>query len=152
MGSSFVEVNDRGFWMRDGMLELWLRFLALHIEEPTEADAEIRIIRDQWLLASRGFFSGCVPTGLDEQVSTPNGKKIVVDAINALLSDLRKAPDSLDKDVLKLLGMDGSFTHDVETWRLIEVGQAFLDLIDGKITSTAESTEFMPGCGESRTS
>ena len=32
MGSSFVGIGERGFWMRDGLLELWLRLLALHIK------------------------------------------------------------------------------------------------------------------------
>jgi len=41
MGTTFVtlsrEVSETtpGFWMRDGMLELWLRLLSLHLPEPT---------------------------------------------------------------------------------------------------------------------
>lgn len=37
MGSTLVYIGERGFWMRDGILELWLRFLALHIEDPVES-------------------------------------------------------------------------------------------------------------------
>jgi len=28
MGTSFVEIGGKGFWMQDSILELWLRLLA----------------------------------------------------------------------------------------------------------------------------
>jgi hypothetical protein len=37
MGTSFVEIGEKGFWMQDSILELWLRLLALHIADPDEA-------------------------------------------------------------------------------------------------------------------
>jgi hypothetical protein len=43
--------------MRDSILELWLRLLALHIEESREEEFIGRKIRDSWLLASRGYFN-----------------------------------------------------------------------------------------------
>jgi len=133
--------------MRDSILELWMRLVALHMEEPTKDDSVIRRIRDQWLLGSRGYFNGCIPIDLNEDVSSDAGRKLITNAINSVLKQLAQAPDTLDKDVLNLLGIDsGSFTKNIETWRLVEVGEAFLALIDGKITGTAESTEFMPGC------
>jgi hypothetical protein len=61
MGTSFVTIskgstgNEPGFWMRDAMLELWLRLLSLHLPEPTDAgkNAASIEIRNRWLLASR---------------------------------------------------------------------------------------------------
>lgn len=133
--------------MRDSILELWMRLVALHMEEPTKDDSIIRPIRDQWLLGSRGYFNGCIPIDLNADVSSNAGRKLIMDAIRSVLKHLGRASDTLDKNVLNLLGIDGcTFTQDIDTWRLVEVGEAFLDLIDGKITGTAESTEFMPGC------
>ncbi len=79
MGRTFVGIGEprRGFWIRDSILELWLRLLALHVENPIESGALATKIRDQWLLASRGFFIGCVPEGLEEAVSTPEGDALV---------------------------------------------------------------------------
>src|SRR5262249_50741042 len=43
MGTTFVTLShessgkERGFWMRDEMLEVWLRLLALHLPEPTDS-------------------------------------------------------------------------------------------------------------------
>src|SRR5262245_52931841 len=133
VGTTFVGIGDRGFWMRDSVLELWLRFLALHIEDPVESGSLATRIRDQWLLASRGFFSGCVPEGLEESVSTTEGEALIRAAIHSLLRALQAGPTHLNKDVLNLMGFTGGeFTADVETWRLLEVGQAYLDLLDGK--------------------
>jgi len=132
--------------MRDGMLELWLRLLALHLEDPS-GQTRLREIRDNWLLASRGYFSGHVPVGLDDAVSTTEGCAFVVAAIESLIRTLKKGPAKLDHHTLNLLGFEGSeFTHDVERERLIEIGDAFLALIAGEIRSDASSTEFMPGC------
>ena len=141
----------RGFWMRDSVLELWLRFLALHVEDPVESGSLATRIRDQWLLASRGFFTGCVPEGLAEAVSTPEGDKLVRAAIDSVLESLRSAPPHLSKGVVNLMGFTGGeFTADIETWRLVEVGQAYLALLDGKLMAGPSDSSFMPGCGEQR--
>ena len=146
MGTSFVSIGERGFWMRDSVLELWLRLLALHVQDPVESGTVATKIRDQWLLASRGFFNGCVPDGLEEAVSTAEGASLVRAAIQSLLQALEAAPTYLSKDVFNLMGFsEGTFTRDIETRRLVEVGQAFLDLLDGKITAGPGDTTFMPG-------
>jgi hypothetical protein len=146
VGSSFVSISDRGFWVRDSLLELWLRLLALHIEDPVESGTVATTIRDQWLLASRGEFGVCVPDGLEEAVSTGEGAALVRAAVASLLEALAAAPSRLGKDVFNLMGFSGgTFTGDIETRRLIEVGRAFLDLMDGKITSGPGDTSFMPG-------
>ena len=59
MGTSYVEVEESGFWMRDSILELWLRLAALHIkEQPHESalEAKTREIRNQWLFCVEGVF------------------------------------------------------------------------------------------------
>ena len=152
MGTTFVSVKSGtdvpGFWMRDEVLELWLRLLALHVEDPTVPGTLATTIRDQWLLASRGYFNGCVPHGMEEAVATAAGQQIVRNAIAAFLEHLSKAPPGICAATLNLMGCSGSFSRDIEAWRLTEVCHAFLDLLDGKITAGPQSTEFMPGCGE----
>jgi hypothetical protein len=153
VGTTFVGLGDprRGFWMNDSLLELWLRFLALHVEDPVESGSLAARVRDQWLLASRGFCTGCVPEGLEEAVSTSEGDALVREAIHSLLGALQAAPSRLNKDALNLLGFTGGeFTADIETWRLVEVGHAYLALLDGKITAGPSDASFMPGCGEPR--
>jgi len=146
MGTTFVDIGGHGFWMRDGILELWLRLLALHLEDPTLPGTVATTIRDQWLLASRGYFNGCIPVGLADAVSTSEGNALVRNAIHSLLTALQTAPPYLDKGVLNIMGFnDGEFTDDFESRRLIAVGQAFLSLLDGTITTGPDDTSFMPG-------
>ena len=145
MGSSFVSVGEHGFWLRDGLLELWLRLASLHIEDPVQSGSAATQIRDQWLLASRGCFNGCVPISLGDDVATEEGKKLVIDAIKSLQQSLADAPSDLNGDVLNLLGIEGKFGGNVETLRLIEVTQAVIDLVEGRLTSTAKDSSFMPG-------
>lgn len=146
MGTSFVSISGRGFWVRDSLLELWLRLLALHVDDPIGPGAVATTIRDQWPLASRGYFGGCVPDGLDEAVSTVEGATIVRTAVHSLLEALAAAPSELCQGVFNVMGFSGgTFTGDIETRRLIQVGHAFLDLMDGKITSGPGDEPLMPG-------
>jgi hypothetical protein len=133
--------------MRDGMLELWLRLLALHLPEPTDSgehQATLQI-RNQWLLASRGYFGGCVPHSMEDACATQAGRDVVRIAIDSLLAALRRTPTPLDSDTLDLLGVEGIQFAAIERKWLQEIGYAFLDLLDGQITCTASSTDVMPG-------
>jgi hypothetical protein len=133
--------------MRDGMLELWLRLLALHLPEPTdngEHQATLKI-RNQWLLASRGYFGGCVPHGMEDACATQAGRDVVRIAIDSLLAALRRAPTALDANTLDLLSVEGIQFAPMERRWLQEIGLAFIDLLDGRIAGTPASTEVMPG-------
>jgi hypothetical protein len=159
MGTSFVTLSrepsedERGFWISDSMLELWLRLLALHLPEPTDVGETARTptaqgaaaIRDQWLLASRGYFNGCVPHGMGDACLTEDGRAVVRAAIEGLLTSLQQSEAPLDAATLNLFGMQGSFERPIERKWLREVGYAFVDLLDGKITGLASSAEVMPG-------
>jgi hypothetical protein len=154
MGTTFVTLSretsgsEPGFWMVDGMLELWLRLLALHLPEPTDSgqyQATLKI-RNQWLLASRGYFAGCVPHGMEDACATQEGRVVVRRAIDSLLSALQLTTTSLEAETLNLLGIEGGwFTTPIERKWLQEIGHAFHDLLDGKISCDSSSTEVMPG-------
>ena len=153
MGTTFVTLTcgvsgkEPGFWMNDGMLELWLRLLALHLPEPTN-DGEHRAtieIRNKWLLASRGYFVGCVPHDMEEACATQEGRAVIRIAIDSLLAALRQTTTPLHADTLNLLAIEGQFTAPLERKWLEEIGHAFLDLLDGKISCVSASTEVMPG-------
>jgi hypothetical protein len=154
MGTTFVTLSretsgsEPGFWMRDAMLDLWLRLLALHLPEPTDSGehhATLKI-RNQWLLASRGYFIGCVPHGLEDACITQEGKAVVRMAIASLLAALQQVGMPLDAATLNLLGIEGvQFTAPIERKWLLDFGDAFLDLLDGKIACVPSSTDIMPG-------
>ena len=144
MGSTFIGIRSNGFWMRDPILELFLRLASLHIEDKPQEGSVAHQIRDEWLLASRGYFSGCVPISLEANTSTSEGKQVVVSAIESLLKGLRDTGPVLDRNVLNILGMSGMFS-DFETARLIEVGEWFLNLINGEQFGGPGTSNYMPG-------
>lgn len=144
MATTFVGIHNQGFWMRDGLLELWLRLLALHIEEPTEEDTLLRQIRDGWLLASRGYFTGCVPVDLEEHLATAEGQRIVLQAIESLLQALQQDPGELDKRTLNLMGLAGEFTQNLKSHVLVEIGEAFLKLLNGHDFGPASGSQMVP--------
>src|SRR5438874_7406196 len=116
--------------MRDSMLELWLRMLALHLPEPTDSGEHLATpnIRNQWLLASRGYFGGCVPHGMEDACATQEGRAVVRMAIDSLLAALQETKTTLDADTLNLLGIEGGqFTATIERKWLQDTGHAFLD-------------------------
>ena len=132
--------------MQDSILELWLRLLSLHAEDPSDDSPLVVRIRDNWLLASRGYFVGCIPHRLEETVSTAEGRSHVLHAVTSLKSALEAGPALLDHGTLNLLGFcGGTFVRDVESSRLIEVANAFIDLMEGRIECDVTSRTFMPG-------
>lgn len=153
VGTSFVTLTEGctgkepGFWMRDEMLELWLRLLSLHLPEPNDYGEHVATteIRNRWLLASRGYFGGCVPHDMESACSTSEGRQVVRLAIDSLLTALNRSDASLDGRTLDLLGIEGIQFNDIGRDCLNDIARAFLDLLDDKIKSTAASTEIMPG-------
>lgn len=154
MGTTYVTLtpgasgHELGFWMRDAMLELWLRLLALHLPEPEKngKNSATLAIRNQWLFASRIGCTGAVPHGLEEACATEDGRAVIREAIASLMAALGRSSAPLDSSTLNLMCFDGGdFTWTIERKWLHEIGQAFLDLLDGKIKRTARSTEVMPG-------
>jgi hypothetical protein len=145
MSTSFVSIGGNGFWMNDSILELFLRLVSLHIEDPKEAASAAHKIRDGWLFASRGYCTGFCPVDLEEHTNTSEGKTIVLAAIESLLKALKDGPTTLDKDVLNILGMSGEFTQNFESARLIDVGESFAALIHGHSFGGPGSGSPMPG-------
>ncbi|MCE9526036.1 MAG: hypothetical protein K8R36_08280, partial [Planctomycetales bacterium] len=145
MGTSFVTLTkgstgkEPGFWMRDEMLELWLRLLSLHLPEPNDYGEHVVTpeIRNSWLLASRGYFSGCVPHQMESACSTGAGRQAVRLAIDSLLTTLNRSDIPLDGKTLDLLGIEGFQFNDLSRDCLKDIARAFHDLLDDKIKSTA---------------
>jgi hypothetical protein len=82
---------------------------SLDLPEPTDngqRQATLKI-RNQWLLASRGYFGGCVPHGMQDACSTQEGRALVRTAINSLLTALQDNETPLDAETLDLLGIEG---------------------------------------------
>ncbi|MER9563774.1 hypothetical protein [Mesorhizobium sp. M0571] len=145
MGTSFVAIGDKGFWMRDSVLSLWLRLLALNLETKADRADPLMLLRDEWLWQSEAEIVGAMDAHLDEAAADSATKASVVAAIERLLEALSRHGDKLPASTMNLLGFTNSWGLDYQTKGLVEVGRAFLALLDGRIDSEADSIEFMPG-------
>ncbi|MDB5552482.1 MAG: hypothetical protein JWL86_2466 [Rhizobium sp.] len=158
MGSTFVTLGrdadgkrtadvkeEVGFWMHDSMLELWLRLLVLHLDEPEQADSLAAVTRNQWLVASRYGCVGAVPHGLEEATATDEGLALVKAAVASLDRILQRTTDPLSAQMLNLLGFAGEWDRAVDTADLSDVAAAFVDLLDFNVQSTASTKRPYPG-------
>lgn len=140
--------KEVGFWMRDEDLGLWLRLLSLHVDDPPPDEARrscARDIRNEWLLASRWNFAGCIPHSLDTFTSTEPGAGIAREAVRSLLAALACGPDTLSAGTLNLMELPFDLAGDVQSARLACIAQAFLDLLDNRIAWTAGDAVHVPG-------
>jgi hypothetical protein len=151
MSQSPIQVGEHGFWVADGLLCPWLRMLALNLREPMRDDSAetvslIKSVRDRFLFVSKGYCMGWAPIKLEETFATPEGKEVVRAAIITLLDFLSRAPETLPRNALDLWGFDEASTpgYDIKTAWLIEVGKAFLVLMEDR---PVEETEHIKRLG-----
>jgi len=120
-----ADAEEVGIWMRGEVLELWLRLLAVHVEDPAPQEAKrlcfAREVRHQWLLASREYSRSMVPPGIAELCVKPLGMEIVRNAIRPLGTALERPPPQLSCGVLNLMDLNYELIDNVETERLKEI-------------------------------
>ena len=124
-----VSFGKSSFEVNSGLLELFLRLAALHIESPvTQLEQEIR---DDWLFISSGGHSEILCPDFDFYLYPREGKVIALSAIGSLLIALKNAPKQLNKDMLNVMGFKYIYVGDVDSEALIALGEACIDLING---------------------
>ncbi|MCI5078345.1 hypothetical protein [Oricola sp.] len=145
MGTSFVGIDEKGFWMRDGLLCMWLRLVAVQIRCGANGDDPLTRLRNEWMYQSQIELNGLVSVDLETIAGNDVAEDELCDAIRRVMTCMRALGAEISVETQNLLGVHG-WSVPVKTSRFIEIGEAFLDLIHGRITSTAHNTDFMPGC------
>lgn len=143
MGTSFARYRDRGFWSRDGALELWLYLLA---QEARQLDARpdwLTAAAEDWEIQATAGFMGCVSAGLDEHAATPERAAIVITLAGRALAGLGDRGETLPVAWLNSLGLGGPgscFLQDAPASVFVRVGEAFIRLLRGEITWDAATS------------
>ena len=105
MASSFTEFRGSGFWSRDPILELWLRFLALHLDSNADVlDHWLHSFRDELLFASSGRCNGWVSAQLDRFLTDDTRVEAVIAASNRAIKCIRAIGSTVPKSFLTALG------------------------------------------------
>ena len=144
MGSSFTDFRNRGFWCNDQLLEAWLRTLSLHLDNDVHQSGWLHDLRDKWLLASAGFFNGCVSASLDEFLTDSDRVAVVLKASERNIQNLRAFGSYVPVAHLNGLGLSGQFTADfpIEWFELIN--ERFTALLRGQLSTDASTSPTLP--------
>jgi hypothetical protein len=144
MGSSFTNFRGRGFWSRDALLEVWLRVLSLHMGDDVHKSGWQHDLRDQWLLASTGCFSGCVSASLDEFLTDSDRVAIILQTSERSIQSLRAFGAFVPATFLNALGLDGPFAADLPIEWFDLISDRFTALLRGELTTDASSSPVLP--------
>lgn len=126
VGSSFTEFRERGFWARDGLVELWLDALAECV--PPDAPGWLREAGDHWREQARAGFMGCIDAGLDEFLTTPDRVTAALRLVEATRAQLER--------------LDGD--RGVPPEHLRQIGEAFEALLRGDLDTEAAASPVLP--------
>lgn len=144
MGSSFVSLNEYGFWSSDGFLQLWLHFLAQEVGASLEVPEWLQNAAGYWRIQAKWGGVGCVDAGLDDYATTPEQVQLLITLSRKALTTLQSYGAFLSKEELNSFDMDGVWTKDIPTRKMIALAEQFIKLLKGELTSTASSQDSLP--------
>jgi len=143
MGTSFTEFNGKGVWTRDVYLEVWLGALVQEIDHLPSLSEWLTLVRQEWHLQAVGGFSGWMSPELDRLVTTDEEKRLLIALSEQAVTTLAAYGNVIPCDVLNALTIDETissreedFTVDVPSAPFLRVGRAFIQLLQGELTTT----------------
>ena len=141
MGTSFVEFRNKGFWVRDSGLEVWLHFLATEIDRLPSLSPWHCQLRDHWYQQAQSGAVGCLWAGLDDFVTTSEQVGAVIQLCEAALQTLASYGDVIPQHYLNTIASEGSeWSRDVAVDIFARVGHAFIQLLRGELTTDAATS------------
>jgi hypothetical protein len=114
MGTSFVEFRGFGFWSPDGVLEDWLSALVTAMEPMPVADEWQKEMKRTWSWEASAGKTGCIWPSLDDFLITEERIQFAVDLAHTAIAS-------------------------VEARDVRRIGELFIDLLEGKLKTTASS-------------
>lgn len=136
MGSTTVDFRGAGYEASDSIIEVWLHFLVVEIDEEPQVSPWLQEVRDDWqILSIAGFNFGVMPD-LDRFVTTEEQRETILRLSERALEALGQQGPVISKEALNALelGGDGFFTADVPTELFLRVGRYFVKLLQGTLT------------------
>ena len=143
MGSSFTEFQGKGFWSRDGLLEAWLRVLSLHMDDDVHKPGWQHDLRDKWLLASAGYFNGCISASLDDFLTEGDRVAVILKAAERSIQRLRTFGSYVPAAFLNAIGLS-PFTEDLPIEWFERIAERFTALLRGELATDASTSPVLP--------
>lgn len=136
MGSSYVKFQERGFWVRDGNLELWLHLMSSEVNLATEKQPEwLTELACEWRLAASVHFNGCVSACLDEFIrDLPDRRDVVVEVVRSTLERLSRIQFISAQELNRVrLSGETDWERDVPVGPVLKLGSFFELLLKGEL-------------------
>jgi len=144
LGSSYTDFRGKGFWSRDSLLEVWLRFLSLNMDK-AHAPGWQHDLRDRWLVQSSGYFTGCVDASLDDFLVDQERIDVVLDTAERTIRSLRLCGPFIEVEYLNLLGMgNGWFVANLPIEHAELIADRFGALLRGELTTDRTTSPILP--------
>lgn len=149
MASSFVRFEEYGFWSSDGFLQIWLYFLVQEINHRPDTPGWLKEAAEDWALQAQGLFSGSIYVGLDEYITVPTRKELLIDLSNEAIKTLQGyGKFFLSKEMLNRpeLGTELGivWTADIPVKNVVKLGEQFIKLLKSDLKSTVSSQDSLP--------
>ena len=134
-GVRWTEFRGRGFWSRDGLLEVWLAVLVDELDRRVDGAPWMKSMRDAWLASANVSFNGLVSTELDAHIDSEAKREVAI----ALCRDVRRRLDKEGADPGSMAAAFGTHARRVggTRWQrrdtakgLLRVADSFLWLLE----------------------
>ncbi|MFN8511781.1 MAG: hypothetical protein U0232_34060 [Thermomicrobiales bacterium] len=147
MGTSFVEYREVGFWASDGSLDLWLTLLVREIDSRTPIPTWLAELREHWQEQATFGGVGCISLYLDEYITDDTRRHTVLSVAGGALARLTRYGETVTRDELNTITESTPrkyWTEDLPVVQFAALGNAFIALLNGEITTTAATSRGIP--------
>lgn len=143
MASSFVEYREKGFWARDGKLEVWLHLLVCEIDKLDSLPSWLLNLREHWEFQTAGNCSGFMSAKLDEFVTDDERREQILLLSERALQRLDAYGEVISAGELNSMGVGGkssTFMCDLSPDKFKVIGRAFIQLLRGELDTDASTS------------
>ncbi len=146
MGSSFVNIKEQGFWVSDGLLEVWLLSLAREIDFAVEPPSWLVEARQYWYHQATGGFTGCISPDLNSLIISEDRRQEITKISEQALISLLDGNTERDIKIEYWAGFnltDTTLNTFLSDWQassqinLLKTAKQFIKLLRGEVTSVA---------------
>lgn len=136
MATSFVRFAYRGYWAKDGVLELWLSAVAQLIERDPDAPAWLCEMAAEWRAFNTVDFSGAMDARLNQYVTSDKRATILLDYAEDALRKLEARGPQITRevwsDVAGVTIPKNEWGRDFAAEYVTNVGRKFIKLLRGE--------------------
>ena len=136
MGHSINRFKEGRLDANDGVIVVWIRLILQQIDSLPAKPSWLSGLYDEWIEQAELDLSGAINLDLEELLTDAEKIGTVRNLSLKAIEKLRAQGDFLSKDYLNELTkstFESHYTRNVETAIFIRFGEAFIDLLDGKI-------------------